>query len=470
MPVPNEPAISEDFEKYDDAEEFRRLIRAVRFSQKHYLYFVCCNPVPKQNDLIAETKKNLEGSKIRVVKFKKKINDLLSELQKRNINKDCEAVFVQGLENSIASDAKGADNALIHNLNISRDSFKKYLSCPLFLWLPEYAIVKITRQAPDFFSVRSGTFYFSNPSEKVTEQIFQSVSSSFVESSSLPIAEKFKQIKILENLLAEYHGLHQEKQDKQAEIQLLSELGGFFYFIAEYHKAINHHEQALAISRQISYRQGEGTSLSNMGNACDSLGDYYKAIDYFEQSLAIFREIDKRSEQGNSLNNLGSAYYSLGDYRKAIDYYEQSLAIFREIGNRSGEGNSLNNLGLIFENLGDYHKAIDYYEQSLAIFREINKHSGEGSGLGNLGNAYYRLGDYHMAIDYQEQSLGISREIGDRFHESNSLSNLGLAYKDLGEKDKACGLWKESLIIFEAIESPNADVVRQWIKENCGDR
>jgi tetratricopeptide (TPR) repeat protein len=505
--VPSEPAISEEFEQYDDEKEFRRLIRAVRFAQKHFLYFVCCNQVPKQNELIVETEKSLKGKPIKVIKFKKSISDLLGELQKKTIGGNCEAVFVQGLEYSISSDAKGAENALIHNLNISRDSFKKYLSCPLFLWLPEYALVKITRHAPDFFSIRSGTFYFSNPPEKVTEQIFQSISSNYLEDSSLPLAKKLKQIETLENLLGEYRGLHREKRDKQAENRLLAELGEFFFLISKYQKAIDYLEQSLAISREIGDRSGEGNSLGNLGLAYDSLGDYQKAIDYHEQFLAISREIGNRSGEGNSLGNLGlaydslgdyqkaidyleqaliisreigsrlgegqdlgnlgNAYDSLGDYQKAIDYLEQSLAISREIGNRSGEGNSLGNLGNAYHSLGDYQKAIDYHEQSLVIKREIGNRSGEGNGLGNLGLAYYRLGDYQKAIDYHEQFLAISREIGNRSGEGNSLGNLGNAYYSLGEREVACGLWKEALAIFEAIESPNAIVVLQWIEENC---
>ena len=160
--MPNEPAISEDFERYDDADELRRLIRAVKFSQKHFLYFVCCNQVPKQNELIAAVENEFKGKKIHVVKFKKPITDLLGELQKKKIAADCEAVFVQGLEYSISSDGKGAENALIYNLNISRDSFKRYLSCPLFLWLPEYAIVKITltsTQPPSTWNVLAPSEY-----------------------------------------------------------------------------------------------------------------------------------------------------------------------------------------------------------------------------------------------------------------------------------------------------------------------
>jgi tetratricopeptide (TPR) repeat protein len=465
--VPTESAISEDFEPYNDERELRRLIRAVQFSKKHYLYFACCNQAPKQNELIADVKKNLKGKPMKVVRFKKPITDLLTELQKEVIGENCEAVFVQGLEYSIASDGKGDENALIHNLNISRDAFKRYLSCPLFLWLPEYALVKITRYAPDFFSVRSGTFYFSNPPERVTERILRSVSSSWIEIWSLPRAKKLKQIEKLENLLAEYQGLHREKQDKQAEMRLLSNLAEFSFSISEFQKAIEYHKQHLAISREISYRQGESNSLGNLGNAYLKLNEHRKAIEYYEQSLAISREIGNRQGESASLGNLGQVYYALGKYGKAIEYHEQSLAISREIGNRGGEGTSLGDLGSAYGNLGDYRKAIEYHKQHLAVSREIGNRQGESASLGNLGQVYDTLGDYRKAIEYNEQSLRTSREIGNPQGEGKSLDNLGNIYYRLGEKDRACNLLKEALVIYEAIESPNANVLRQWVEKHC---
>ncbi len=468
--MPNEPAISEDFERYDDAEVLRRLIRAVKFAQKHFLYFVCCNQVPKQNELIAAVQKEFQAKKIRVVKFKKPITDLLGELQKKKIAADCEAVFVQGLEYSISSDGEGNENALINNLNISRDSFKKYLPCPLFLWLPEYALVKIIRHAPDFFSVRSGTFYFSNPPEKVTEQIFQSVASNWLETSALSLAEKLKQIETLETLLAEYRGLHSEKQDKQAEAKLTKKLGDFFNTISAFRKAIDYYEQAIEIYRKIGNRPGEGNSLGNLGLAYDRLGDYRKATERHEHSLVISHEIGDRLGEGASLGNLGNSYIRLGNYRKAIEYHEQCLAISREIGNRLGEGASLGDLGLAYDGLSDYRKAIEYYQQSLAISREIGNRSGEGASLSNLGLAYDRLGDYRKAIEYYQQSSAISREIGDRLGEGISLGNLGYAYDSLGKRGKACSLWNEAVVILEAIESPNADIFRESIENFCGNQ
>jgi tetratricopeptide (TPR) repeat protein len=255
--------------------------------------------------------------------------------------------------------------------------------------------------------------------------------------------------------------------DHSDEGNSLGDMGNAYLRLGDYRKAIDYHEQSLIISREIGNRLGEGASLGNLGTTYANLGDYRKAIDYHEQSLTISREIGNRSGEGASLSNLGTIYTNLGDYRKAIDYHEQSLTISREIGNRSGEGISLGSLGNAYFRSGKYWEVIDYHEQHLAISREIGDRLGEGNSLGNLGNAYGRLGDYRKAIDYHEQSLTISREIGDRSGEGNSLGSLGNAYFKLGEKEKACGLWKEALAIFEVIESPTANVVRQLIKENC---
>ncbi|HEX8267629.1 MAG TPA: tetratricopeptide repeat protein, partial [Pyrinomonadaceae bacterium] len=204
-----------------------------------------------------------------------------------------------------------------------------------------------------------------------------------------------------------------------------------------------------------------------LGLAYRNTGRIRESIKQFEKAIQIAKLINNQQGEGASLGNLGNAYYNLGDYRKAIEYHEQHLNISREIGNRLGEGQSLGNLGSAYYSLGYYRKAIEYHEQSLQIKREIGDRFGEGNSLGNLGNAYYSLGYYRKAIEYHEQALEIDREIGNRLGEGQSLGNLGNAYHSLGETEKACGLWREALIIFEAIESPYANNARQWLEKNC---
>ena len=75
------------------------------------------------------------------------------------------------------------------------------------------------------------------------------------------------------------------------------------------------------------------------------------------------------------------------------------------------------------------------------------------------------LGEPRKAIEFYEQALKISREIGDRRGEGNHLFNMSLSLQALGQQEKAIPLAKSALAIFEQIESPHAETVRQKLAE-----
>ena len=240
-------------------------------------------------------------------------------------------------------------------------------------------------------------------------------------------------------------------KDQEGEGKALGNLGNVYYYLGNYTKAIDYHRQHLAIAKEIKDREGEWKALGNLGDDYQALGDYTKAIDYYQQSLAIIREVPNRPDESGALGRLGNVYENLGDYTKAIDYHKQSLVIAKDIKDRQGEGAALNNLGNAHKALGDYPKAIDYHQQSLAILREVNDRQGEGAALGNLGVDYKNLGEYAKAIDYQQQRLAIAREIKDRQGEGTALGNLGIAYNALGDYAKAIDYQQQSLVITKAI-------------------
>ncbi|WP_375329582.1 tetratricopeptide repeat protein [Microcystis sp. BLCC-F210] len=245
--------------------------------------------------------------------------------------------------------------------------------------------------------------------------------------------------------------IDREIGDRGGEAKSYDNLGNVYYSLGEYQKAIEFHQQSLAIEREIGDRGGEAASYNNLGNVYYSLGEYQKAIEFHQQSLAIEREIGDRGGEAASYNNLGNVYYSLGEYQKAIEFHQQSLAIKREIGDRGGEAKSYNNLGNICQSLGEYQKAIEFYQQSLAITREIGDRGGEAKSYNNLGNICQSLGEYQKAIEFHQQSLAIEREIGDRGGEAASYNNLGIVYYSLGEYQKAIEFHQQSLAITREI-------------------
>ncbi len=243
----------------------------------------------------------------------------------------------------------------------------------------------------------------------------------------------------------------QQEQTNRNYAASLSSLGNAYCFLGEYQKAIEFHQQCLAIDREIGDRGGEAASYNNLGSVYNSLGEYQKAIEFHQQSLAIKREIGDRGGEATSYNNLGNVYYFLAEYEKAIEFYQQSLAIDREIGDRRGEASSYMGLGNVYDSLGEYQKAIEFHQQSLAITREIGDRGGEAKSYNNLGNVYGSLGEYQKAIEFYQQSLAIEREIGDREGEAKSYIGLGAVYQSLGEYEKAIEFYQQSLAITREI-------------------
>jgi len=231
----------------------------------------------------------------------------------------------------------------------------------------------------------------------------------------------------------------------------LGNLGSAYLLLGQYQKAIEFHQQSLAIAREIGDRFGESRSLNTLGLAYKSLGQYQKAIEFHQQSLAIAREIGDRLGEASFLGNLGLAYKSLGQYQKAIEFYQQQLAIAREIGYRSGEATCLGNLGVAYNSLGQYHKAIEFHQQQLAIAREIGDRNVEAKSLNGLGIAYFSLGQYQKAIEFYQQSLAIAREIGDREVEGLCLSNLGILLAKQNQPELAIIFYKQSVNVRETI-------------------
>jgi tetratricopeptide (TPR) repeat protein len=269
----------------------------------------------------------------------------------------------------------------------------------------------------------------------------------------------------------------------------LNHLGLTSRGLGQVQRAIEYHEQALTIYREIcaastqgspewtAARRSEGANLGNLGVAYKNLGQAQRAIEYDEQALSISREICAASTQGSpewtaarraegtQLGNLGIAHRQQGEGQRAIEYYQQALRIAQEIGDRRGKGNQFGNLGVAYADLGKVQRAIDYYEQALAVAREIGDRLAEGNSLGNLGNAYFTLGEARRAIKYHDQALTISREIGDRHGEGANLGNLGIAYTALGEARRAIEYLEQALAIFEEIQSPYAQLARTKLAE-----
>ena len=75
------------------------------------------------------------------------------------------AFMIFGFEHSVPSEGPAST---LDELNQLRDNFPKSVHGPFLIWLPDYALTGLAREAPDFWGWRSGVFEFYPELETVS--------------------------------------------------------------------------------------------------------------------------------------------------------------------------------------------------------------------------------------------------------------------------------------------------------------
>ena len=127
-------------------------------------------------------------------------------------------------------------------------------------------------------------------------------------------------------------------------------------------------EIAIAAARQAKARDDEERWLGNLGLAYSDLGQVERAIEYHEQALVIAREIGDRRGEGSRPGQPGECLQRPGAGGESHRVLRAGAGASPEqIGDRRGEGTGLGNLGNAYSDLGQVERAIEYYEQALSI-------------------------------------------------------------------------------------------------------
>ena len=150
-----------EFEAVTRDEELARLARALRLARGFRLYFARSLPGEPRSALLEGLAALIEGE-VRIFDARPGLDHLRSALASElEGGASPKAACVTGIETWVPAGNAGAASAFVRNLNASRDRFADSVPCPLVVWGADHVLRAIQHGAPDFFSVASGIYLFS---------------------------------------------------------------------------------------------------------------------------------------------------------------------------------------------------------------------------------------------------------------------------------------------------------------------
>ncbi|WP_223269911.1 tetratricopeptide repeat protein [Nostoc sp. 'Peltigera membranacea cyanobiont' 213] len=379
-------------------------------------------------------------------------DEIVRDLKEVDLEPEKKLVLITiGLEKSIG--LSGEYPPVLQDLNFVRDAFSDSVPHPVLIFLPDHALMRLAKYAPDFWAWRKGVFYFQtvqSTQELAIEKTIQS--ERILESLDLP--ERQERIDLLERLLME------PSTDIRTRINILKELGVVYRSIGEVQKAEDFLLKALKLTEEDEHLAGiKASVLYELGWIYDDLGEWDKAIALYNQSLEINERIGNVQGKAATLHCLAIIYANKGDVDEAIALYNQSLEIEESIGDVQGKAATLHCLAIIYANKGDVDEAIALYNQSLEIKERIGNVQGKAATLHQLAGIYAKKGDVDEAIALFNQSLEIKERIGDVQGKAMTLWWLGHLAEQQGEYTKAISYLQPALEILQRLKSPDAESV-----------
>ncbi len=313
-------------------EIFAELLTFIDFAEKFTIGFVEVNFPPDVDILIEALKINPECREIlfEVLNFDdENLRFLRDEIIKKLPNIEIQpnkklVLIVRGLEKSIG--VFGDYPPVLQDLNFVRDAYKRTVPHPILFILPDYAVTRLAKFAPDFWAWRSGVFRFQTP-EVTKEYAIEQTLNSEKPIDRLEIPEKQERIDLLQRLLMEY---------KPTGNQVTAE-------------------------NLPSY----SNILHQLGVAYLSQRNPIKAREYLEAATGIAQNNNDSLFQAEVLNSLGKSYYQERQFNKAITFYQESLSISQKLQNRRGEIAALLRLGNAYLELRQFEQARTLYHQCL---------------------------------------------------------------------------------------------------------
>ena len=449
-------------------EEFDRMLSLSR----EWLSFavVECNSLAVRDQFLEELNHRHPDLFVRSVPLDTTdvLDYMIAEADAAGVSTSPSAVVLLGLEESVSMSQ--VDSPSLKRLNYSRDHWGERFRCPVIFWLPEYAVIALSRTAHDLWRMVSHRFTLVYDPRFDTAALPRALSSLELESLDSFKRPTERRVRELESQADVDFDFGAADVDS-GWLKWSLDLTDAYLENSDLEAAKARVDGAIAeVSKRIASGELSATSLERVvclqkqGELRQRLRDSEGALRAFEiatrtvdQLLADHPENVKAMPVSVKLRRqLGDLYLTLGRIRDAEPRYREALAIAERLA--AGEPEradyqrdlsvSYNRMGDLYSALGDDAGAREAYGKSLLIRERLAAGEPERADYQrDLSVSYDKMGDMYSASGdgagareaYGKSLLIMERLAAGEPERADYERDLSVSYNKMGDMYGALG-------------------------------
>ncbi|MDI1354875.1 MAG: tetratricopeptide repeat protein [bacterium] len=210
-------------------------------------------------------------------------------------------------------------------------------------------------------------------------------------------------------------------------------------------RAISLCREALKLSSEIKYLEGEATALANEAFCYVQITDYDLALEKLFEALRIFEEIKNEEGLARVRYNLCLVYFRFSDFYRGLENIGKAFSYYEKMGDKSEMARCYFQMGYLYQSLGDYKSALEYHHASLELNREIANKAGEAAAMMGIGQTNIATKEFEVSRDYLLKSLKLREEIQDWRGYAASLNAYMTLCLETGQNDEAEEISKKGI-------------------------
>ncbi len=238
--------------------------------------------------------------------------------------------------------------------------------------------------------------------------------------------------------------------DPKEKVDLLLDIGTA-YQEYDYPRSLASGYDALALAKEIDYREGVFYAYDLLGVGYNGIGPIDSAHHYHQLGLSLANELQDPGCLAISKNNLGIYFLNQGNYALGLQYFQEALEHDEDLGDYVDPTSLYANIGIIHEELGDLSLAIEYYLKSSDAALAIGGKDYIAYSFLDLGYVAALQEDYDLAMQHYDSALVLYYELGYQHRIAETLYYQGEIHFDRKDYEKALANQNAALAVYEQL-------------------